>query len=170
MSNVIKNVEIFWAKLDPSNPVDPFKSGKLVWEVQMRTADKAIASEWKKRGMKPKALEDNGATIYVCTVKKIAQNKKGQPLTPPRVVDAKLNPVDPTIIGNGSIVNLQVSPREWEMGGNSGVVFDLMAVQVIKLVEYTGSSLEFDVVDLGGDSSSDDAGLNDDFNVEDDDF
>jgi hypothetical protein len=53
------------------------------------------------------------------------------------------------------------------MGGKTGVVFDLMAVQVTKLIEYTGSSLAFDVVDLGPAS---DASQDDDFTLEDDDF
>lgn len=170
MSNVIRNVEIHWAKLDPANPVDPFDTGKLVWELQMRTADKAVAKEWKALGFSVKPWENDGATYYICTVKKLARSNAGKDLTPPRVVDGKLQPVDPTIIGNGSVANIQVSPREWKVGGKSGVVLDLMAVQITKLVEYTGSNLEFDVVDLEPTGSNDDAGLNDDFGIEDDDF
>jgi len=169
MSNVIRNVELFWVKLDPNNPVDPFEVGKPIWEIQMRTADKAQAKQWKDKGLSVKPYDDAGSTVYICNVKKLARNAKGNPLTPPRVVDAKLQAIDPNLIGNGSIGNVQVSPREWSMGGKSGVVFDLMAVQVVKLIEYTGSNLEFDVVDLGV-SDNNDAGLNEDFNVEDDDF
>ena len=163
MSNVIKDVELFWVKLDPQNPVDPFSSGNLVWEIQMRTEDKKIAGAWKKRGLPVRELEDDN--IYVCNVKKLAKNSKGDDLTPPRVVDGKLNAIDPTIIGNGSIANVQVSPREWAMGGKTGVVFDLMAVQVTKLLEYSGSNLEFDVVDLAPEATDSDELL-----VEDDDF
>ena len=169
MSNVLKNVELFWVKLDPSKPVDPFDSGKLIWEVQMRTSDKSVAKEWKTMGLLPKTHDDNGATVYICNVKKLARSAKGKDLTPPRVVDGKLQAVDPNIIGNGSIGNIQLSPREWSMGGKSGIVFDLMAVQVTKLIEYSGSNLEFDVVDLGPTDNAD-VGLNEDFDVEDDDF
>jgi len=147
MSNVIKDVELYWTKLDPANPVDPFSSGKLVWEIQMRTSDKKVAGAWKKKGLPVRELEDEKA--YAVNVKKLAKNAKGDDLTPPRVVDAKLQPMDPTKIGNGSIGNVQLSPREWAMGGKTGIVFDLMAVQVVKLVEYSGGNLEFDVVDLG---------------------
>jgi len=161
MSNVIKNAELFWVKLDPSNPVDPFSSGKLVWEIQMRTSDKKEAAAWKKKGLPVRELEEEKGT-FACNVKKLAKNAKGDALTPPRVVDGKLQPIDPTIVGNGSVGNVQLSPREWAMGGKSGVVFDLMAVQVVKLVEYTGSNLEFDVVDI---DSNDDEG----FAVEEDD-
>jgi hypothetical protein len=167
MSNVLNNLELYWVKLDPASPVDPFSSGKLIWEVQMRTADKAVASSWKKMGLSPKAQEEGETTVYICNVKKLAKSAAGKALSPPRVVDAKLQPVDPNLIGNGSIGNIQLSPREWSMGGKTGVVFDLMAVQVTKLIEYTGSSLAFDVVDLGPAS---DASQDDDFTLEDDDF
>jgi len=165
MSNVIKNAELFWVKLDPENPVDPFNSGKLVWEIQMRTADKKVAKAWKDKGLPVRHLEEEN--VFACNVKKLAKNAKGDDLTPPRVVDGKLNPMDPTKIGNGSIGNVQLSPREWAMGGKTGVVFDLMAVQVVKLVEYSGSNLEFDVVDLDPDTAAD---AEEAFAVEDDDF
>lgn len=166
MSNVIKNVELFWVKLDPANPVDPFSSGKLVWELQMRTADKKVAKVWKDKGLPVREIE--GEKVFACNVKKLAKNSKGDPLTPPRVVDGKLQPVDPTIVGNGSIGNIQLSPREWAMGGKSGIVFDLMAVQITKLVEYSGSNLEFDVVDLEPETAATDE--SEAFAVEDDDF
>jgi len=166
MSNVIKDVELFWVKLDPENPVDPFSSGKLVWELQMRTSDKKVANEWKKKGLPVRHIEDEN--VYACNVKKLAKNSKGDALTPPRVVDGKLKELDPKIVGNGSIGNVQLSPREWAMGGKSGVVFDLMAVQVVKLVEYSGSNLEFDVVDLEPEPAATDE--SEAFAVEDDDF
>ena len=165
MSNVISNVELFWVKLDPETPVDPFSSGKLVWELQMRTSDKKVAKVWKDKGLPVRELEDERA--FACNVKKLAKNSKGDSLTPPRVVDGKLKPLDPTIIGNGSIGNIQLSPREWAMGGKSGIVFDLMAVQVTKLIEYSGSNLEFDVVDLDPEPEVAEAEA---FTAEDDDF
>jgi len=165
MSNVIKNVEIYWAKLDPSNPVDPFGTGSPVWEVQMRTADKKVAKAWEDKGLAIRELEDEG--VWACNVKKKAKTQKGDDLTPVRVVDNKLQPVDPVTIGNGSVGNVQLSPREWTFGKKSGVAMDLRALQITSLVKYTGSDLEFDVVDLGPEASgAEDEG----FVSEDDDF
>jgi hypothetical protein len=169
MSNVLKNVELYWVKLDPANPVDPFNSNKFIWEIQMRTPEKTVAKSWKDMGLPVKTYDDNGATVYICNVKKLAKSAAGKELSPPRVVDGKLQPVDPNIIGNGSIGNIQLSPLEWSVGNKSGIVFDLMAVQVVKLIEYVGSNLSFDIVDIEP-SSNNDAGLNDDFSLEDDDF
>jgi hypothetical protein len=169
MSNVIRNVEVFWVKMDPENPVKPFD--KMQWEVQLRTTDKAIASEWKKKGMPVKQGEHEGNKYFQMNLKKLAVSAAGKTLSPPKCVDGKLKPLDSTTVGNGSIANVQFSPREWSMGGKEGIVFDLMAIQVTKLVEYSGSSMEFDIVDLGGDDD-DVEDVNDEtpFDLEDDEF
>ena len=151
MSNVIRNVEVFWVKMDPANPVKPFD--KLQWEVQLRTTDKSIAKEWKEKGMPVKQAEYEGAKFFQLNLKKLAMSAAGKELTPPKCVDGALKPLDSNIVGNGSIANIQFSPREWEMGGKSGIVFDLVAMQVTKLVEYAGSNMEFDIVDLGGETA-----------------
>jgi len=147
MSNVIRNAELFWVKMDPENPVKPFD--KLQWEVQMRTADKDTANEWKNVGLPVKADEYEGNKFFSCNLKKLAMSTAGKVLKPPRCVDGGLKPLDSTTVGNGSIGNVQYSPRDWDMGGKQGVVFDLVAVQVTKLIEYGGSNMEFDIVDLG---------------------
>jgi len=149
MSNVIRNAELYWTKMDPENPVKPFD--KFQWEVQLRTNDKSTAKEWKDRGLPVKQAEYEGDKFYSLNLKKLAVSTAGKKLTPPRCVDGALNPLDPNTVGNGSIGNVQYQPRDWEMGGKSGVVYDLIAVQVTKLNEYSGSNMEFDIVDLAGD-------------------
>ena len=42
---IIRDAELHWAKL--VTPVDPFKTGEYVWELQLRTRDKDTAKAWK---------------------------------------------------------------------------------------------------------------------------
>jgi len=152
-SNVLKNVEVYWVKIDPENPVEPF--GKLQWEVQVRTTDKGTADEWASRGLPVKPDEYEGDKYFKIALKKLAMSKAGKKLKPPRCVDGKLKELDPNIVGNGSIANVQYNPREWDMGGKQGIVYDLMAIQVVSLVEFGGSANEFDIVDLGEEEDED---------------
>ena len=64
--------------------------------------------------------------------------KDGTPNAVPKLLDADKEPLD-VAVGNGSKVNVQY--REWETTNNYGDFkgLDLQAVQVVDLVEYTGS-------------------------------
>ena len=44
---ILKNAELFFAKLDPKRPNDRFDKENPTWEVQARTRSKAQAKEWK---------------------------------------------------------------------------------------------------------------------------
>ena len=136
-SVVLKNAELLWAKLDEKNPASPF--GTPIWEVQVRTRDKAQAEAWKKEGVNMKPGDDDEGIYYYANVKKKAIfEKTGDPARPVVVVDGQLMPLDGTTIGNGSIGNVQVLTRPYDVAGKKGISVQLKAIQVSRLVEYSG--------------------------------
>ena len=66
-------------------------------------------------------------------------------MPPPQVVDGALNPVDPTKIGNGTVANVKVWQRDYDIGGRKGISSKLDAVQVVEMKEYIPQS-GFDVM------------------------
>jgi len=147
--SVLKNVELHWPKLDPKNPVSPF--GTPVWELQVRSRDKAVAKEWKEIGCNVKTTDDDEGIYYFVNLKRKAiYEKTGEAASPVIVVDAAVMPIDPTSIGNGSIGNVQLFTKPYEFAGRSGIKVELKAVQVTKLVEFKasggGNGLAFEAV------------------------
>jgi len=160
-SIVIRNAELFWAKLD--QPVNPFNAPQPHWELQIRTRDKAEAKVWKeKHKMNATLKEDNEGTFYQVNLKRKAFSRDGEPRSPVNVVDGQLMPLDGATLGNGSIGNVQIETYMYKMNGTEGVGFSLKAVQVTKLVEYKGgNTLAFDIegeteVVVPADTSNDD--------------
>ncbi len=70
------------------------------------------------------------------TAKMKVKRKDGMVNDPPKVVDAKLNPMKDVLVGNGSKVNVSYRPFEWTFGNKSGFSAGLNSVQVLELVEY----------------------------------
>ncbi len=138
-SIVIRNAELFWAKLD--QPVNPFNAPQPHWELQIRTRDKAEAKVWRDtHGMNATLKEDNEGSFYQVNLKRKAFSRDGDPRDPVKVVDAQLMPLDGAILGNGSIGNVQVDTYTYKMNGQEGTGFSLKAVQVTRLVEYKGGN------------------------------
>lgn len=160
-SIVIRNAELFWAKLD--QPVNPFNAPQPHWELQIRTRDKAEAKKWKDYGMTASLKEDDSGTFYQVNLKRKAFTKNGDPRDPVKVVDAQLMPIDGAILGNGSSGNVQIDTYNYTMNGKDGIGFSLKAVQVTRLVEYKGGNgLDFEaegetVVVVPTDTGSDDS-------------
>ena len=137
---IIKNVELRWAKL--STPVAPF--GTEQWELQI-VGDKSREKEFAQYG-KIKPTTDGRISI---NLKKKAKKADGTPAEPVRLVDNNKNPIENrSVIGNGSIGNVMIFIRPYEMMGKSGVSIMLVAVQVTKLIEYKATNgVDFDTVD-----------------------
>jgi len=57
--------------------------------------------------------------------------------TKPNCVDANKKPFT-DLIGNGSLVNLQVNAFDWEFAGKKGRSLDFVGIQVFYLVEFSG--------------------------------
>jgi len=136
---VLKDVELFWCKLDPKRPVSPF--GKPVWEAQVRTRDKKKAADMKSLGLNVKTDDDDDGIFYKVSLKRKAIfEKTGEPAQPVVVVDSKLMPLDASSVGNGSVGNVQVVIREFSYQGVNGKSAELKAVQLTKHVEFKASA------------------------------
>jgi hypothetical protein len=141
---VFENVKIKWPKLG-ANTEDNFNQDGQQWSVTI-VLDTEQAKKWRAAKASPeiKVSEDGEETIGVkrgCTFKKSGDAKPA-----PIVVDKFGDSVDTTIIGNGSVCNVEVSTYEYNFKGRAGVGSELRAVQVLELVEYTGGD--------GGEGSS----------------
>lgn len=141
---ILKNVELFFAKLDPARPNDRFDATNPTWEVQIRTRNKAQAKEWKDLNINVKPDEDDDGVFYKATLKKKSKKRDGEPQTPVKVVTGSLDELDPNIIGNGSVGNVRLFQYDYEIGGRKGVASMLMAVQVTELNEFRPKPREDD--------------------------
>ena len=169
---ILKNVELYFAKLDPKRPNATFNTENPTWEVQIRTKDKKQAAEWKALNISVKPDEDSdGKIFYKATLKKKSKKKdksSGELVAnePVQVVSGSLEKIDPSKIGNGSIANVRLFQYEYEMAGKKGIASMLMAVQITKLNEYIPKPREDDfemtdfevntVAEANGVDSSDD--------------
>jgi len=147
---ILKNVELYFAKLDPKRPNATFNTENPTWEVQIRTKDKKQAAEWKALNISVKPDEDSdGKIFYKATLKKKSKKKdksSGELVAnePVQVVSGSLEKIDPSKIGNGSIANVRLFQYEYEMAGKKGIASMLMAVQITKLNEYIPKPREDD--------------------------
>lgn len=134
-----------------------------VWSIDV-VVDMETAKRLKAEGL-PVKKDKDGDIIIKC--KKKVFRKDGSKNQPPRVVDGNKEPLM-DLVGNGSKVNVQYQPYEWNFAGNSGIGAGLVAVQVLELVPFEGAGDEFDAVgdtkvvqQDGGSSGSSDGGLDD---------
>jgi len=137
---IIKDVELHWVKLD--KPVDPF--GTLQYEIQIQ-APKKREKELAAFG-KVKVIEGGKVSI---NLKKKALKADGTDAAKVRVVDASKNPIDSKQIGNGSIGNVMVMQKPYEIKApngkvtKSGISNMLTAVQVTTLIKYVPKNDNF---------------------------
>jgi hypothetical protein len=147
---IIKDVELHWAKLD--KPVEPF--GTLQYELQIQ-APKKREKELTSFG-KVKPIDGGKVSI---NLKKKAIKADGTDAVKVRVVDNAKNPLDSKLIGNGSIGNVMVMQKPYEIKApngkvtKSGISSMLIAVQVTKLVKYERNNENF--VDFDATESDD---------------
>lgn len=144
-SVLIKDLEFWYAKLD--KPVSPF--GTEQWELQVRTNDKGTKKDLEDAGIKVSLKEDeNGNPYYAAGLKRKTTNKKGEPMDPPRVVDAHRQAFPHVAkIGNGTRGNVILFSYDYEVQGRSGTAAMLTAVQVVDFKPYEGGGdgIDFDV-------------------------
>lgn len=141
---ILKNVELWFAKLDPKRPNNRFDSAKPTWEVQIRTRSKTQAKEWKDLKINVKPDEDDDGVFYKATLKKKSKKRDGEPQAPVNVVTGSLEELDPNLIGNGSKGNVRLFQYDYEIAGRKGVASMLMAVQVTELNEFRPKPREDD--------------------------
>ncbi len=163
---ILKNVELFYPRLDPKKPNAKFNKEQPTWEVQIRTRDKKVKNEWAALNLKPKTVEDDdGKVFYSVTLRKKSKKKDGEVNQPVKVIDGGLNDINPMSIGNGSVGNVRIF--QYEYGDEGKIASMLMAVQITKLNEYIpkASDDEFEMTETeivrvadadGGDDDEDD--------------
>jgi len=146
---VVKNLTFFWAKL--GKPVEPF--GTLQWELQVRFPKDRV-EEMEQYGT-VKAVEGEKNT-FALNLKKKALKNDGSAAQPIEVVGKTADEViDPRTIGNGSVGNVKLMLRDYEIKGPNGKVTKrgtqvmLTKVQVKNLVKYTPkTNNDFDFDDI----------------------
>ena len=132
---ILENVKINWPRLG-DNPGNKYMSEEKEWSVDALLNDEQ-AEAWLSSGVKP-ALKVKDGEKFIKLRKDIVWKKSGDPKKAPTVVNKFGEPLDPGLIGNGSLVNIQVTIREWEFQGQKGKSAELVAIQVLELVEYSG--------------------------------
>ena len=148
---ILKDVELHWAKLE--TPVDPFKTGERLWEVQIRTADEEVAKKWAKEYYINAKKDDEG--FWKANVKRKELNGKGETNKAPDVLGRSNQPISASNIGNGSIGDLKLFQYPYDVAGRKGVASMLSAVRITDLKEYAPTSdVDFDVIDTPAEGSA----------------
>ncbi len=135
---IIKDCEIWFAKLNPQKPNDKFNKENPTWECQIRTHDKAVKKSWEELGLPVKAVvPDEGAPYFRVNLRKKSTKEDGEPASPIKVVNGQLEDIDPDSIGNGSVGNVRIFQYQYRReGGGKGVASVLMGVQVTKHIVF----------------------------------
>jgi hypothetical protein len=139
---ILNNCEIHFAKLDPARPSSKLNKKNPTWELQMRTTDKEQKAEWAAHGIKVTAVreDEEGPILYWrANLRKKSIKADGDKADAPKVVDGKLQPVDPNTIGNGSIGNIRIFQYDYKdkETGVSGKASVLMGLQLTTHILYT---------------------------------
>ena len=129
----------YWAKLDKAQ--NPFDQTKPRWSIDVSLNAEGIKF-MKGHGVPIKDKEDDRGKFVTMYKDQFLNN--GSELPKPRLMDSQKNDISGTLVGNGSLVKVSFTPREWKMNNRKGVRAVLKDVQVLDLVEYSPPD-EFDV-------------------------
>jgi hypothetical protein len=148
---LLKDCEIWYLKADPKNPNKRFNPQNPTWEVQIRTEDKEVKKAWEEAGLMVKPIvPDEGLPYFRVNLRKKSMKEDGEPASLVEVIDAKLNPIDPNIVGNGSIGNVRIFQYEYPRPqGGKGLASVFMGVQITKLLVYHPKPREDDFAEEG---------------------
>ena len=133
----VLNGEAYWACILAPNTKFP----DHYWGVEL-VVSRETAEDFKKRGFRIKELEPGPALTIKRKVNWTDKTGAIHTRNGPALYDKQKQPLD-CQVGNGSKVRVQY--KEWQSGQWQGL--DLIAMQVLDLVEYNNSSAgsEFDV-------------------------
>tara|TARA_R110000822_G_scaffold1244_8_gene5580 strand:+ start:1824 stop:2324 length:501 start_codon:yes stop_codon:yes gene_type:complete len=131
-----------WAQLvEPNTTFEPVWSLDLVLTPETLAIVQAEGLNVKNKG------DDRGDFV---SLKRKVLKKDGSKKDAPSVTDSKLNTWNGnTLIGNGSEVNVKIQCFDYTYAGKSGRSADLVAVQVVNLVEYKRPESGFEAVEGG---------------------
>ena len=129
--------KVFWASVvEPNTTFEP-----ACWQVDVCIEDEETREKLESIGLTIKNKGDDRGDFF--SAKRKTTKKDGSDRDAPRIIDAKRNPWDNRLIGNGSVAKVKIQPFDYNYAGKSGVSSDLMAMQVIDLVEYGDPSTDF---------------------------
>lgn len=163
---LLKNVEAHWAKI--GTPEKKYRSDATQWAVNA-VCDPKVAQAWMKKGysQKVRTMDIGGVDTPYIYLTKPTHRRSGDENKPINVVDKFGNKVDPNTIGNGSTVNIQYRTYDWEFQGDKGVKAELVAVQVIDLVEYKSGGGDSNEFDFAAPPSAESVLIDDDLDLDD---
>jgi hypothetical protein len=161
---ILNNVELWWAKVNPSKPERYEGKGPAKFSIQLRVKDKKTKESLEKEyGFKFSPLEVEDKIVYKTSISRYAyasgpdgkedMNKPNKPVT---VILGDGTPVDPDTIGNGSVGNVSFFCKEDKSGRT------LKGIQILKLMKFEprGDDDEFELTDefeiVGEDKDNDD--------------
>lgn len=135
----LNNVEVWWAKVH--KPDTAFGNNR--YTIDMHLED-AVAKQMIAEGfsVKDKEAKDGSTIKNVLRAKKDAITKNGTPQKAPEVVGPDGKTPFTEDIGNGSICNLILSARAWDINKKWVLTVYLEKVQVVKHVSFAGSGFE----------------------------
>ena len=146
---LLKEKKIMWAKL--GKPEESFDKTYTQWSVVV-LIDEVMSSKMKKAGLTGAGKTTIVGEKEVPSIRmsrKTHWKKSGDEKTPVKVVDMYGQDIDPRTVGNGTVANIQYTATPYEFNGKIGKSVELIAIQVIDLVEYKSTG-----VDSAGDEFS----------------
>jgi hypothetical protein len=135
---IVKDCELWFCKLDPKRPNNKFNRANPTWECQIRTTDKAVKKLWEELELPVKAVvPDEGPPYFRVNLRKKSIKEDKGAASPIKVINGKLDEIDPNTIGNGSVGNLRIFQYEYpKKDGGKGLASVLMGIQVTKHIVY----------------------------------
>jgi len=158
---ILRNCEIWFAKLNPKRPSAKFNKENPTWEIQLRTDSYEQKVEWEALGLKPKLmthkggeqdgeplLNEKGKKQWRMNLRKKSIKQDGEAAPPVKVVNGHLEEIDPLSIGNGSVGNIRIFQYEYNKGDEKGVATVLISIQLTKHIVYKPKPMDdpFDMV------------------------
>jgi hypothetical protein len=153
---ILKDCQLWFVKANPKFPNNKFNKKNPTWECQIRTESKEQKKIWEDLKLGVKAIvPDEGVPFYRVNLRKKSTKEDGTPSSPVvtvsgKMIEGKLEEIDPDSIGNGSIGNVRIFQYEYEKEiGGKGVASVLMGIQVTKHIVYKpkGRSDDFEEAD-----------------------
>jgi hypothetical protein len=138
---LLKEVELKWCKCG-SNAGTKYMSEEKEWSVDAICTKKQSA-DWVKNLHAQKERKDKESGKPMIKLTKACIKKDGKPAQPIKCIDRFGRDVDPLVIGNGSIANIQYMEVPYDVAGSKGVKAILTAIQVVDLKAYSANNSEF---------------------------
>jgi len=133
---IIISGKVYWASV-----VEPNTTYEPAWQADITIDDDETRQKLESIGLNVKNKGDERGDFF--SAKRKVMKKDGSNRNPPVVLDAKRNPWDNRLVGNGTTAKIKIQPYEYSYAGKAGVTADFIAMQVIDLVPYGNPSNDF---------------------------